>query len=393
MARFSSGKKRNVNSVALFTRFVKKVEDLAVEKRQGFVDRKFETLKNKLKFPIVNKRDVLFVYKGEGNKVELMGDMTSWQLFPIPLNKLEGTNLFYLKGRYEEDARLDYKFSVDGTLALDSLNLNIGYGGYGANSELIMPGYLNHPELDYFEGIAHGKIVEELMKCEAVKAGNKVIAERKVSIYLPPNYDKDKRYKVLYFKDGSSYIKFGKAVNILDYMIGKGEIEPILAVFVDPIDREEDYVFSNRDVYVSFFVNQLIPWVEENYSVRNDAEGRVLIGPSAGASIITYIVYKYPEKFRYLLCHSGYFSYAYEEEFGETHGKRIASAPYPVKVFMVVGSYDLDVISTNIWFYSDLKDNPSVKALELRIYPQGHSWGFWRDTLKEGLIWLFSGDN
>lgn len=172
-------------------------------------------------------------------------------------------------------------------------------------------------------------------------------------------------------------------------MIDKGEIEPVVAVFVDPIDRENDYILAKKDLHVNFFVNQLIPWIKENYSARDDAKGRVLIGPSNGGVIITYIVYKYPEKFEYILSHSGAFLCTYDEYFGETYGKKISNIPYPVKIFMVVGTHELDLISPNMWFYYDLKKNPSVKAVELRKYPQGHSWGLWRDTLREGLIWLF----
>jgi enterochelin esterase family protein len=389
-ACFSYGEESVEDDVVLFTEFIEEAESLPVVKRQDFVDREFEILRKKLEFPVINKYEAIFVYKGKGKKVELMGDMTNWQVFPISLNKVEGTDLFYLKTHYEEDARLDYKFLVDDTTAiLDPLNPKTCEGGFGANSELKMPGYPEHLEVNYYENIAHGEIIEDVIECEAIKDGKKILAERQVKIYLPPNYDETKKYRVLYFKDGSDYIKFGKTKNVLDYMIDKGEIEPTVAVFVDPVDRDDDYVLDKKDVYVDFFVNKLIPRVEENYSVRDDAEGRVLIGPSYGGVIVTYIVFKYPEKFGYILSHSGAFLCAYDEHFGETYGRKISNAPYPVKIFMVVGTYELDLISPNMWFYYDLKKNPSIKAVELRRYPQGHSWGLWRDTLREGLTWLF----
>jgi len=390
---FLYGKEMVKDDIAVFSEFIGEVEGLPVKERQDFVDREFEILKEKLEFPVVNAYEAIFVYKGKGAKVELMGDMTDWQVFAISLTKVEGTNLFYLKRHYEEDARLDYKFLVDSTEGiLDPLNPKTCEGGFGANSELRMPGYPEHLEVNYHEDIAHGEIIEKVIECEAIKDGKKIIAERQVKIYLPPDYDETKKYRVLYFKDGSDYTRFGKTKNILDYMIAKGEIEPVLAVFVDPIDRENDYILAKKDVYVNFFVNQLIPWIEENYSARDDAEGRVLIGPSNGGVIITYIVYKYPQKFGYILSHSGAFMCAYDEYFGETYGKKISKAPYPVRIFMVVGTYELGLISPNMWFYYDFKKNPSVKAIELRKYPQGHSWGLWRDTLREGLIWLFGED-
>ncbi len=382
-------KDKKKNNLALFMKFIRQAKSLPLKKRKIFVEKKFQNMKNKFKFPIINKNEVVFVYKGKAKEVKLMGDMTVWQIFPIHLKRVRETDLFYLKKYYELNARLDYKFLIDNKAAvLDPLNPNIIYGGFGPNSEFKMPNYQKHSESNYSKKIRHGKIIENLMKCEAFKKGEKVIADRKVTIYLPPNYRKNKKYKVLYFKDGSDYIRFGKAPNILDNMISKKQIEPVIAVFIDPIDRDEDYVLSNKDFYVDYFLNKLIPWVENNYSARNDKEGRVLIGASAGGNIIAYIIYKNQEKFGYVLYHSGYFSFGYDEDYGKPYFKDITNIQYPLKIFMVIGNHDLDLISPNIWFYSDLKDNLLIKKLELRKYPQGHTWGLWRDTLREGLIWL-----
>lgn len=382
-------KEKKRNYVGLFMKFIKKAKGLPLKKRKIFVEKKFQYVKNKLKFPIINKNEVVFVYKGQCKDVKLVGDMTVWKIFPITLNRLKGTDFFYLKRYYELNARLDYKFLIDGaSMILDPLNPKIIHGGFGANSELIMPNYQKHSESNYSKKINHGKIIAESIKCEAFKEGNKIIVERNISIYLPPNYRKNKKYRVLYFKDGSDYIKFGKAPNILDNMISRKQIEPVIAVFIDPIDRDEDYVLSNKDIYVNFFLNKLIPWIEKKYSARKDKEGRALIGASAGGNIIAYIVYKNPDKFDCLLYHSGYFSFGYDEEYGRNYFKEITNISRPLKIFMVIGNYDLDLISPNIWFYSDLMDNLPIKKLELRKYPQGHTWGLWRDTLREGLIWL-----
>ena len=50
----------------------------------------------------------------------------------------------------------------------------------------------------------------------------------------------------MYFCDGSDYVKTSKIPNILDYMIDKGEIEPVVAVFVDWIDRDKEYIKSTK---------------------------------------------------------------------------------------------------------------------------------------------------
>lgn len=107
---FLYGREMAIDNVVVFTEFIEKIENLPVEERQDFINREFEILKEKLEFPVVNAYEVIFVYKGNGANVELMGDMAGWQAFPISLNKVEGTDLFYLRQDYEKDARLDYKF-------------------------------------------------------------------------------------------------------------------------------------------------------------------------------------------------------------------------------------------------------------------------------------------
>lgn len=184
---FLYGKEMVIDNVALFTEFIEEVESLPVKERQNFVDRKFEILKEKLEFPVVNAYETIFVYKGKGDRVKLIGDMTNWQVFAISLNKIEGADLFYLRQNYEKDARLDYKFLVDGTDGiLDPLNPKTCEGGFGANSELKMPGYPEHLEVNYHEDIVHGEIIEKVIECEAIKDDKKIIAERQVKIYLTP---------------------------------------------------------------------------------------------------------------------------------------------------------------------------------------------------------------
>ncbi len=187
VACFSYGKERTEDNVIVFTEVIEKIENLPVEEGQDFVDRKFEILKEKLEFPVVNEHEAVFVYKGKEDRVKLMGDMTNWQVFAISLNKIEGTDLFYLRQNYEKDARLDYKFLVDGTDgSLDPLNPKTCEGGFGANSELKMPGYPEHLEVNYHEDIVHGEIIEKVIECEAIKDDKKIIAERQVKIYLTP---------------------------------------------------------------------------------------------------------------------------------------------------------------------------------------------------------------
>ncbi|MFH0859821.1 MAG: alpha/beta hydrolase-fold protein [Candidatus Altiarchaeota archaeon] len=377
------------DGIRVFLDFVKDVENLPLGRRQDYVDSEFKNVEGLLDFPVIAGHEVLFVHRGSGSRVELVGDMSCWQTLPMPMTRVTGTDLSYVMGCYEEDARLDYKFLIDGSrFVMDTLNPKACVGGFGANSELRMPGYPQHPETEKSEGVPRGRVTRHVFECDAVVNGKVTRAKRDVSIYLPPGYEKEREHEVIYFNDGSDYLRLGRAADILDYMIDRGDIEPVVAVYVDPIDREADYMSDGRDIYLKFLTDELMPWVKGEHNVRTDADGTTLVGASAGGNLTAYAVYAHPEKFGNILCHSGALSCAYERGYGKPYGNEISDAFYPARVFMIVGTYDWDNISSNIWLYSDLKENKSVRALEFRRYHQGHSWGLWSDTLREALTWI-----
>jgi hypothetical protein len=88
----------------------------------------------RLKFgpsPIINGQWVTFVYRGAGRDVELVGEMTDWDRRGLKLQYLNGTSSRYLSMKFPDDARLEYKFVVDGQWILDPLNQNQKDNGVG----------------------------------------------------------------------------------------------------------------------------------------------------------------------------------------------------------------------------------------------------------------------
>jgi predicted alpha/beta superfamily hydrolase len=52
------------------------------------------------------------------------------------------------------------------------------------------------------------------------------------------------------------------------------------------------------ELYLSFIVNSLIPYIEANYRVKSGAEGRAIVGSSMGGLISLYAGLIYPEYFK-----------------------------------------------------------------------------------------------
>jgi enterochelin esterase family protein len=337
-------------------------------------------------FPPRFGNEVVFIYRGPAAQVELIGDMTCWNR-TLRLYRVADSDVFALRQTYEEDARLDYKLVVDGRYVPDPLNPHVVEGGFGANSELRMPLYRPRTEAFAHAEVPRGEVERGL------------IGRHTYAIYRPHGFCSSRRYRVIYFQDGGEYLQAGRAAQILDYAVAHGWIEPVVAVFVDPLDRMAEY--ATNDAYVSFFVHELMPHVETQFLASGE---RTLVGDSMGGLISVYLALRHPHLFDSVLSHSGAFPGAfsggitYGREYRiEPFGARLASARLPQRFHLVVGKYETDVIgydyvAANQRVYEALRSNRSVRGCELSILPQGHSWGLWRDTLGEGLRRLLSYD-
>ena len=161
----------------------------------------------------------------------------------------------------------------------------------GTNSELRMPGYVVPPETSYYSDIPHGTIVDTSF------FSNKLYNRRNVKIYLPSGYTVKKQYRVIVFHDGLEFVSLADILNILDYLIAHHEIEPVIGVFVPPVDRESEYAGNKMDEFTSFIVNELMPVIDQRFATNKDPGKRATFGISDGGNIALYIGMKHPEIF------------------------------------------------------------------------------------------------
>ena len=95
-----------------------------------------------------------FIYQGTADAVTVPGDANGWDTEAFPMTRINGTDFWYAARIFESDARLDYKFVANGTTwLLDPLNPNTVAGGFGSNSELAMPRYIQPPEIKNYPEI------------------------------------------------------------------------------------------------------------------------------------------------------------------------------------------------------------------------------------------------
>ena len=100
--------------------------------------------------PFIEDSTANFIYLGTPNSVSVPGDFNGWSTSAWPMTHLSQTNFWYRSENFELDARLDYKFVMNGSnWILDPENPNICQGGFGPNSELSMPLYVQPWEINY----------------------------------------------------------------------------------------------------------------------------------------------------------------------------------------------------------------------------------------------------
>ncbi len=336
---------------------------------------------NEGRFPLIEDSLVTFVYYGKvGLRVTVPSDLNKWDVKADVMERIEGTDFYYLTLKLPLDARIDYKFYVDNMWMLDPLNSKTVLGGFGPNSAFSMPKYIPPKEIEYIDSIPHGRIEEHDFESQVMK--NK----RKVRIYLPPGYDphSSKKYPVVFVQDGGEYIKLASMVNVLDNIIFEAKIPPVIAVFIDPVDRNYEY-YANND-YEKMLVEEIVPFVRAGYAVSDAPEWSAVMGVSLGGTISLMVAIDHPGVFGNCGSQSGAFGIDNDRLFS-----LVESQPHkPVKFYLDCGRF------------GDLTDdNRRMRALLLergyevkyQEFNEGHSWGNWRAHIDDILIFFWGEPN
>jgi enterochelin esterase-like enzyme len=331
--------------------------------------------------PFIKDSTANFIYRGLSSQMQIAGDFTSWSP-SVRMLKLQGTDFFYYSQYFETNARLDYKLVTDGTWILDPLNPNYVAGGFGPNSELAMPGYIQPQEIKYNLEIPHGEVLNII-----IKSSETGIAYN-ISVYLPTGYNSfsAEPYPAVYFQDGSEYLNLGFAANVLDNLIDAKRIWPAVAVFVTPENRGVEYAGAKRNDYRQFFVNELVPYIDSTYNTSTNPSDRIVIGDSWGGNISALISFNHPETFGNCGLHSA----AVQSNDNEAYDLILNGPRKEIKFAAVWGTYES--LCKNMRSFRDglLEQGYSLRWSEL---PEGHSWGLWRANIDFILEYFIPGEN
>jgi enterochelin esterase family protein len=362
----------------LFNAFVKRVNAAPQQDKQAFVDSFLSSVPS---FPFIEENTIAnYIYTGTVGSVSVPGDANGWNSNLFPMTQLEGTQLWYRQAVYESEARLDYKFVLNGSnWILDPRNPNTVTGGFGPNSELAMPAYVQPPEIEFNPGIPQGTVHTFLFTSDTLNNS------RNIRVYTPPGYDShpNYHYPMVLLHDGLEYITLGSAINILDNLLAESKMNPVIAVFVPPVNRNEEYAFSQTQQFESFIVDELMPHIDTTYRTNITPDKRAMLGPSFAGLITTQICYKNPDIFGL----AAPYSPAYWPNNMAVMNTVINGPTENIKWYIDWGTYDIGVMIDG----RIMRDELINKGYEIKWkeWFEGHSWGTWRAHVDEALMYFF----
>ncbi len=321
---------------------------------------------------------VVFLFCGPAQKVALWSDLPGVK--DSEFTPVRGTNLFYYTRELELDARMDYKFILDGgPWVLDPLNPRSTDGAFGSSSQCWMPDYVP-PDVERHEGVPHGTI--ESLEWKTALLGN----VRLVKVYLPAHHAEtlSSRCASLYVHDGLDYLNFARITNILDNGIAQRRFPPLIAVLVPPLEREKEY--DANATFARAIVEELVPQIDGMYRARTEAQWRATLGASMGGLCAVHLAGSYPEVFGNAAGQSSAF-------FAETPVAKARlnldtdAPPKPLRIHLDVGTYERyyhkDLLSGNRKFSEAIRRKGyPLQYLEVH---EGHSWGSWRARIAPAL--------
>lgn len=351
---------------------------LGVHRERQHTVEQFQEVLQAIGTPMIEVPKVHFVFYGpQARQVLVAGEFNEWGAPPMALSRLGQTDFFFRTMTVNEPARLEYKLIVDGIWQLDPWCQNTIDNGLGDQNSYFVVGEMQEPpELAWVADLPHGRVEE--FDFESSLLGN----QRRVYVALPPGYDDAHtvRFPVLYVHDGGEYLSRARLPTILDNLLARQDVPPLIAVMVDPVDRTREY--GANEAYARFVAEELVPAIDQRYRTLATREARGVMGASLGGLISTYLGLTRPHLFAKVGGQSS--AFFIETDTLKTLAQQLRE---PLRCYFDVGVYEPRFIPA----HHDL-----IPLLEARDCPclyqelqGGHNWTSWRAHLKDLLMFLW----
>ena len=303
----------------------------------------------------------------------VLSDLSDWHRAPTSVEALEPWQV-------PDDARVEYAYrDATGALRADPDNPRSAENPWWPEARLFTgPAWRPHPLAAPPEDLPRGRTLR--FRLESRHLGPR----RRLIIYTPAGLE-DAYLPVVYVQDGTGFFHNGRPQEVLEALLVEGRIAPAHLVFVEPRDRNVEYVF--HEPFLAFFFEEVLSFVEEQ--VRCVQE-RHLLGVSLGGLAGATLAWRAPDLFQSVLGLSG----AWTVHPGDTPPDPFRGREWITERVLTEASRDLRWYlgcGTLEWLRDPnrrLRDALLARGNVVRHEErsQGHTWGAWRQLLPEALL-------
>ena len=371
--------------------------------------------------PVINEDGtVTFRYRApKAVKVTVSGDFLPTQKRVTPFGEMESPGVAELTEgpngiwEYTTDFKVapemyTYTFNVDGNNVIDPSNVSVNRDIATLTSILLVPEAGARSDLYAVHRVPHGTVSK--VWYPSATAG----FDRRMTVYTPAGYEKDTktRYPVLYVLHGiggdeDAWVTQGRATQILDNLIARGEAKPMIVVFTNGNISEEAAPLENSTGYTRPTMSlpqtmegtfetsfpEVVKFIDANYRTIARKQGRAICGLSMGGFHTLYITLNNPDMFNW----SGMFSAAigtgseekatHPEIYRDIDGKLATYfSRKPALLWIGIGATDF-LYKANTDFRAKL--DAAGYPYEYMETDGGHIWRNWRIYLSEFVPKLF----
>ncbi|HSU30877.1 MAG TPA: alpha/beta hydrolase-fold protein [Bryobacteraceae bacterium] len=196
-------------------------------------------------------------------------------------------------------------------------------------------------------GIPKGSVTKYVLPPGAFYPGT----PHNYAVYVPAQYSTASPAPFMVFLDGSSFLNDKvRAPVVLDNLIAKHELPPLIGIFVDPgvlptvseaVQNRFERVFeydSLSDRYSRFLLEELIPAVGKKYNLAKDPDSHAISGISTGAVGAFMAAWNRPDHFHRVLSFIG--TYVAMKGADTLPAIVRKTEPKPIRIFLQDGRKD-----------------------------------------------------
>jgi enterochelin esterase family protein len=235
------------------------------------------------------------------------------------------------------------------------------------------------------DGVPKGSVTKHVFTDSEIYPGT----ETEFHVYVPEQYSDEQPACVIVFQDGDDYVELEgpvRAPTVMDNLIHASEMPVTIGVFINPSkkdkpwdQRENQYVPIN-DTYARFVLEEILPEVEKDYNLVDDASGRAIAGMSDGGLVSFTVGWHRPDAFSKVISHIGSYTRLKGGSEYPYLIRRTRGNPKPIRVFLQDGMNDINIFEGN-WTLANIS---MESALMFARYDYRFEMGTGGHTLEHG---------